>query len=159
MTVADFRVTILNRQRSHRIDRPGLKAFLERLVELAPPPGTRAEVSLCLLSDRSMHALTKRFRGIDRATDVLSFAGSPSLVRAQRAPLGEVAIAVPTAACQARAAGHRLERELCLLALHGYLHLLGYDHERDDGRMLRLERKLRRRLLARVPTGRERARA
>ena len=159
MTVADFRVTILNRQRSHRIDRPGLQAFVERLVALAPPPASRDEVAVCLLSDRGMHALNKRFRGIDRATDVLSFASGPSLVRAERAPLGEVAIAVPTAARQAREAGHRLDRELCLLALHGYLHLLGHDHERDDGQMLRLERRLVRRLLPRVSAGRARARA
>jgi probable rRNA maturation factor len=159
MTVADFRVTILNRQRSHRIDRPGLRAFVERLAELAPPPASRAEVGVCLLSDRSMHALNKRFRGIDRPTDVLSFGDGPRLPRAERAPLGEVAIAVPTAARQAREAGHSLDREVCLLALHGYLHLLGYDHERDDGRMLRLERSLRRRLLVPPQAKRERARA
>ena len=72
--------------------------------------------------------------------DVLSFP-------ARRAPgyLGDVVIAAGVAARQAREAGHSLATELRVLALHGLLHLLGYDHERDDGRMARLERRLRRR--------------
>jgi probable rRNA maturation factor len=59
--------------------------------------------------------------------------------------LGDIVIAAGVAGRQARAAGHSLQTELRLLALHGLLHLLGYDHERDDGRMARLERRLRRR--------------
>jgi probable rRNA maturation factor len=59
-------------------------------------------------------------------------------------PLGDVVIAAGVARRQARAAGHSLQTELRILALHGLLHLLGYDHEHDDGRMARLERRLRR---------------
>jgi probable rRNA maturation factor len=58
--------------------------------------------------------------------------------------LGDVVIAVGVARRQARAAGHSLQTEVRVLALHGLLHLLGYDHEHDDGRMARLERRLRR---------------
>ena len=58
--------------------------------------------------------------------------------------LGDVVIAAGVARRQAREAGHSLQTELRVLALHGLLHLLGYDHERDDGRMARLERRLRR---------------
>jgi probable rRNA maturation factor len=59
--------------------------------------------------------------------------------------LGDIVIARGRAVRQAREAGHRLETELRILALHGLLHLLGYDHERDRGRMARVERWLRRR--------------
>jgi probable rRNA maturation factor len=58
--------------------------------------------------------------------------------------LGEIVIAIGVARRQARLAGHAIQVELRVLALHGLLHLLGYDHERDDGRMARVERRLRR---------------
>jgi len=75
---------------------------------------------------------------------------APSALRRGKPPgdgefLGDVVIASGVAARQAREAGHSLATELRVLALHGLLHLLGYDHERDDGRMARLERRLRRR--------------
>jgi probable rRNA maturation factor len=63
--------------------------------------------------------------------------------------LGDVVISVPTAARSARRQGHGVARELDILALHGFLHLLGYDHETDDGTMGRLEARLRRDLGAR----------
>jgi len=76
---------------------------------------------------------------MDVATDVLSFpSGDPGW-------LGDVVIASGVARRQAKAAGHPMGVELRVLALHGLLHLLGYDHEQDDGRMERLERRLRRR--------------
>ena len=71
-------------------------------------------------------------------TDVLSFPSD------ERGCLGDVVIAAGVARRQARRAGHSLQTELCVLALHGLLHLLGYDHERDAGRMARLEARLRR---------------
>lgn len=77
---------------------------------------------------------------MDHATDVLSFPSSPG-----DTSLGDIVIASGVARRQARAAGHALTVELKVLALHGLLHLLGYDHEIDDGRMARLERRLRRR--------------
>jgi probable rRNA maturation factor len=85
--------------------------------------------------------------------------------RGQPAALGDVVIATGVARRQACRAGHSLLTEYRILALHGLLHLLGYDHERDDGRMLRLERALRRRaglaqgLIERVRAGQERRRA
>jgi probable rRNA maturation factor len=103
-------------------------------------------VTVALVSDARIRALNRRFRGRDRVTDVLAFppgAGPvpPGLGRA----LGDIVIARGRARRQARAAGHDLRAELRTLALHGLLHLLGYDHERDRGEMARLERRLRRR--------------
>jgi probable rRNA maturation factor len=96
-----------------------------------------------------MRDYNRRFRGQDQPTDVLSFpAHEPAAPLGER-HLGDIVISVPTAADQARKARHCLERELKILALHGYLHLLGYDHETDDGTMMRLQRGLVRRLLAR----------
>jgi probable rRNA maturation factor len=103
-----------------------------------------------MVSDRKMRALNLKFRGVDRATDVLSFPmaaekQSTELSSVAEQYLGDVVIATGVAERQARNAGHRLGYEHRRLALHGLLHLLGYDHERDNGEMARLEKKLRRR--------------
>jgi probable rRNA maturation factor len=99
------------------------------------PARARGTVTVALVSDREIQALNRRFRGLDKVTDVLSFPG---------APLGDIAIAKGVARRQAREAGHAEHVEWRVLALHGLLHLLGYDHDNDNGRMQRLERKLRR---------------
>ena len=96
-------------------------------------------MTVAIVPDARVRALNRKFRKKDKPTDVLSF---PSH---ERGYLGDVVIASGIAARQARQAGHSLATELRVLALHGLLHLLGYDHEHDDGRMARLERRLRRR--------------
>jgi probable rRNA maturation factor len=120
------------------------------------PRAARGELAVALVSDRRMRTLNRTFRGVDRVTDVLSFpafagASLPAGSMAASAPasgsvmLGDIVIATGVAARQAAAAGHALGTELRVLALHGLLHLLGYDHEADGGAMARLERRLRRR--------------
>ena len=96
-------------------------------------------MTVAIVADARVRALNRQFRRKDTPTDVLSF---PS---GERGYLGDVVIAKGVAARQAREAGHPLATELRVLALHGLLHLLGYDHEHDDGRMARLERRLRKR--------------
>jgi probable rRNA maturation factor len=110
------------------------------------------EVVLVLTGDRLIRSLNQRFRGKDQATDVLSFMG-------RAAGSGDVIISVETAERNALSLGQSLGAELERLALHGYLHLLGYDHEADDGQMLRLERRLARRLAAGGARRRRAARA
>ena len=140
-----LRVVVMDgRGRTVRADR--LRRWL---VEVAPR-STRGELSLVMVSDRKMRALNLKFRGVDRATDVLSFPmaaekQSTELSSVAEQYLGDVVIATGVAERQARNAGHRLGYEHRRLALHGLLHLLGYDHERDNGEMARLEKKLRRR--------------
>ena len=113
---------------------PGLARWLQSVA----PARARGALTVALVPDRRVHALNRRFRHKDRPTDVLSFpAEEPGL-------LGDVVIALGVARKQAIAAGHPIGTELRILALHGLLHLLGYDHEQDDGRMQRLERRLRR---------------
>jgi probable rRNA maturation factor len=155
--VFDHRISVVNRQRARWVDTARLRSFLVRVVRLFPPPAGASELAVCLVSDRRMRDLNRRFRGKDATTDVLSFPCGERPSPAGRCVLGDVALSVPVARSQARAAGHSLDRELRLLALHGYLHLLGYDHERDDGRMRRIERRLRRRLLPRGAAERTRS--
>lgn len=128
---------------------PGLAAWLRRVA----PARARGVVCVALVSDRRVRALNRAYRRKDYATDVLSFpnktappfvpAVSPGSSVVERF-LGDIVIARGVARRQAREAGHSERTELRVLALHGLLHLLGYDHEQDDGRMLRVERRLRR---------------
>jgi probable rRNA maturation factor len=131
-------------QRGRPAAAPGLAAWLRRLA----PAKARGAVSIALVSDRRIRDLNRTYRGKDYATDVLSFPNPQSLLpNPQSLPpspcLGDIVIARGVAKRQAREAGHSEQAELRVLALHGLLHLLGYDHERDNGRMLRVERRLR----------------
>ena len=92
-----------------------------------------------------MRALNRQFRGKDAVTDVLSFPSDPSTsIRADEPRfLGDIVIASGVATKQAQAAGHPIRTEVRVLALHGLLHLIGYDHESDDGKMARAEMRLR----------------
>jgi len=107
-------------------------------------------VNVAVVRDERIRAQNRTLRGKDASTDVLSFPAdtSPESRDARirdgvRPFLGDIVIARGVAARQARSAGHPLDSELRILALHGLLHLLGYDHEHDDGRMRRLEARLR----------------
>lgn len=129
------------RGRVRRADR------LRRWLAGVAPPSVRGEVAIALVCDRKMRDLNRQYRGIDRATDVLSFPATSEVTPdvGVEPHLGDIVIATGVARRQARAAGHPLGAELRCLALHGLLHLIGYDHERDTGQMERLERRLRRR--------------
>ena len=155
---SETNVVVINRQRSQRVDRSGLVAFMRRVLELIPAEEAN-EFVICLVSDRKMREFNRRYRDRDSPTDVLSFpTDDPGEAPGERY-LGDIAISVETAARQAREREHSLERELEILALHGYLHLLGYDHERDAGQMMRLQRRLERRLAANAARAAVRRRA
>jgi probable rRNA maturation factor len=140
-----------------RLRDPGVGAWLR----LVAPRRARGAMGLVLASDAAMRRLNRRFAGVDRATDVLSFAANEGPDRvagpaarqgqtvggapgSRRSYLGDVVIATGVSRRQARKAGHTWRTELRTLALHGLLHLLGYDHSRDRGEMARVERRLRR---------------
>jgi probable rRNA maturation factor len=119
--------------------RPVRDGGLARWLSRVAPRSARGEVALALVSDARMRALNRAYRRKDYATDVLSFpAGAPPA-------LGDLVIATGVAKRQAREAGQSYQTELRVLALHGLLHLLGYDHESPDdgGRMRRAEIRLR----------------
>ena len=130
---------------------PGLAAWLRRVA----PAKARGAVSIALVSDQRVRALNKTYRRKDYATDVLSFPSFSSVPSVPAVPsnpqspipnpfLGDIVIARGVARRQARDARHSEQTELRVLALHGLLHLLGYDHEQDRGTMRRVEQRLRR---------------
>ncbi len=133
-----------------RVSRRAVQGFVRDVARLLPPPEDAGTLGVALVADTRMREWNRAYREKDRTTDVLAFpgGGDPPL-RRQRPHLGDIAISLPQAERQAREAGHSLGREIRILLLHGYLHLLGHDHERDGGAMMRLQARLERRLLGR----------
>jgi len=140
---------VLNQQDRVSVDLPGLRGFVNRLRRAAQLG--RREFNVCLVNDEEIRRLNAIYRGKPRPTDVLSFpwqADSDGPGKGHdRAEfgnfLGDVVISVETARNNARVEAHSTLNELRWLILHGVLHLLGYDHENDDGEMNRLELSLR----------------
>ena len=144
----------MNRQRAVRLARRPLESFLRRVKSELGLQG--AGLTVRLVSDAEIARMNETFRKKNGPTDVLSF---PTLarrwpVRLRRGSksmkpgkyLGDIAISPATAQRYAKKYGRKLSSELQVLILHGVLHLLGYDHETDRGKMDRIERKLRKRL-------------
>lgn len=134
-------ILLLNRQRLVSGNWAEVWDFLERL----PRRLAGFSFSVCLLSDRAIRRYNQRFRHQDKATDVLSFPAGRSDGSTQ-GYLGDILISAETARQNARRYGLRLEEEIKVLILHGLLHLRGYDHENDNGRMARVERLWSRKL-------------
>ena len=109
-----------------------------------------AEVSVTLCSAEYIHQLNKKYRGVDRPTDVLSFPlyedGEFDEAECQLgAPLGDIVISIPRAKEQAKELGNSFIREVAFLTVHSTLHLLGYDHERsteEDELQCRLQKEI-----------------
>lgn len=126
-----------------------MRRLVRAVLRLAGREGAPA-VTVVLTGDEEVHRLNREFRGKDRPTDVLSFPAGDDLPEGEE-ELGGIVISVETAAKQARARRRPVEHEVRILLIHGVLHLLGFDHETDDGEMEALERKIRRALLAPSP--------
>jgi len=135
---------------------PGAKPVVRRAIKAAATPvlehlqtGSESEVAIVLTDDAAIQALNRQWRGRDQPTNVLSFP-SPSPQPSGTGPrlLGDVIIAYETTAREAEARGLPLGHHLAHLAVHGFLHLLGYDHESDKEAeaMERLEREILARL-------------
>ncbi len=118
-------IEIINRQKKSPVRTKAFKRLLGELsarYRLADP-----EITLAFVGERAIRTLNRKFRKKDRPTDVLSFSMGEKGADG-KFYLGDIVIAVPVAFRQSRAKGHGLDRELRLLAIHGFLHLLGYDH-------------------------------
>lgn len=128
---------ILNRQRKHAIHTGRLRKFLS---VLAPELGVEnATFSVVFVTDGAIRRYNRDYRGFDKPTDVLSFRGDDGY-------LGDILISSETAYNQTRKSRTlSFETNIHRLLLHGLLHLMGYDHETDDGEMRTVERRLRRR--------------
>ena len=132
------------------VDLDGLKRVLEAGAQFLELPKQSLTV-VTLTGDDHLREYNRRYRGIDEPTDVLAFAAqeAPADQRFQAPPgtehwLGDIVISLPRARQQARAAHHSMTDEVRLLAVHGFLHLLGYDHAepREEARMKQLTAKL-----------------
>jgi probable rRNA maturation factor len=122
------------------LSEPSLDRFIGRAKRAARLGGT---VTVLVTTSRDLRALNNRFRGKDKATDVLSF---PPIHGSVQGFAGDIAISADIAAQNARQLGHSVADEIRVLALHGVLHLAGYDHENDHGEMARTEQRLRKSL-------------
>jgi probable rRNA maturation factor len=113
-----------------------VEAALNRAAEVEELPPV--EVSVTIVDNERIHQLNKEYRDVDRPTDVLSFPlWEPDEEwvideEEERVALGDIVISLPKAKEQAEAYGHSLDREVGFLAVHGFLHLLGYDHETKE---------------------------
>jgi probable rRNA maturation factor len=131
-------VEVVNRQRRLRLDTDAWTTFAAKALDAIDK--SQFDATIAFVSDERIRRLNKQFRGVDRATDVLSFPAG------EETNLGDIAVSVETAARQAKENGLTFENEIAQLILHGLLHLSGYDHETDNGEMNRLELKLRKKL-------------
>lgn len=120
-----------------------LARFVLRARRAVGLPGI---VNVLVTSSAAVRALNRQFRSQNKATDVLSFPSAPAAGKPRKpaGPAGDVAISADIAAQNAIGLGHSAAQEVKILALHGILHLAGFDHERDNGQMARTEAKLRR---------------
>lgn len=123
------------------------EAALERFLRAARrAAGLKGTVNLLVTSSAAVQSLNQKFRGKNQATDVLSFPAPLSEVGHVSGLAGDIAISADIAIQNALRLGHGPAQEVKILALHGILHLAGFDHERDNGRMARKETSLRDRL-------------
>lgn len=147
---------ILNEQKRMRVRVHAIEEFLQRALKMLRLGSEAATV--CLVSEAKMAQWNGAYRRKKKPTDVLSFPAesatrrrtahgrAAAFPRNENGYLGDIAIAPGMASRNARTAGHSLNQEVCILTLHGLLHLMGYDHETDNGTMERLEERLRHRL-------------
>ena len=139
-------VTLENAQKKIAIPRD-LKASITKAMDIVAKReklSPQTEVDITIVTDEEIHQLNKTYRGVDRPTDVLSFAldegeEEPEIIEGEAEHLlGDIIISAPTAQAQAEEFGHGLKREITYLAVHGILHLLGYDDmEEADKKVMR----------------------
>lgn len=108
--------------------------FLEQIASKL----SNKDIELVLVDEKEMRAINKEQRGIDKTTDVLSF----PLFAQKNLPLGSIVINLDAVRTKANELKHSQEAELALLFIHGMLHLLGFDHEKDKGEMRAKEAEL-----------------
>lgn len=120
------------------VDARRLMRALARRLQVA-----HRSVSVVFADDEMLRELNRRYRGTNRPTDVLSFPDQ------EHEHLGDIVVSSETTRRQGRRRGHGAAREAKILLIHGFLHLLGYDHEVDDGEMQLLERSLRQEMIER----------
>ena len=133
---------IINQQKIIKIEITNFRIFAKKAAESVFETFGK-DFSVAFISDEKMRELNLQFRGKDKTTDVLSFPFQPDEFNQISDYLGDIAISLEQAERQAKENDLDFETEVKQLILHGILHLCGYDHERDEGEMNKLELKLR----------------
>ncbi|MCX7020162.1 MAG: rRNA maturation RNase YbeY [bacterium] len=138
-------IQVRNKCKSNIITTHRLKKITQNVIKLVldEKGHTGAEVSVVYVDDAEIRTLNKRYRSINKPTDVLAFpmndgkfaSISPNL-------LGDVVVSVPTAMRQSEANDHSIEREITILLIHGLLHLLGFDHHSDKAETIMREQEI-----------------
>lgn len=136
-------VEFINQQQKVEIDTPSCKLFSETAIEQI---ANGKSCTIAFISDNKMRELNRDFRGKNSTTDVLSFPYQADEFDSNEGFLGDIVISLEQAQRQAIENNLTLEMEVKQLILHGILHLLGYDHETDNGEMNELELKWREKL-------------
>lgn len=121
-----MQVSVRNIQRKHKVDPKDIQKILLDIMEKMGV--TEGEISVALVSPLKIKELNKRYRGVSSPTDVLSF------LLEEKPLLGEIVISPEIAFRQAKKMKHSYTREMALLLIHGALHLLGFDHEKEEER-------------------------
>jgi probable rRNA maturation factor len=140
LEIVDREAVVILRKTVAKLSAAALDRFVSKACKAASVDGT---VNVMVTTNREMRSLNHRFRGKDKPTDVLSF---PPLQTGVDTGAGDIAISGEIASQNASTLGHTPAEEVKILALHGVLHLAGYDHDRDRGEMARKESRLRRTL-------------
>ena len=153
-------VEIIDRQKSVSIDRRAVRRLVGRILK--DHSQSDSDATIVFADDRFVRELNLASRGVARPTDVLAFAmgdaaglGGAGDGEEPEAVLGDIVISVDRAAVQARRFRRTAAHEIMKLTAHGVLHLLGYDHQKDDERrrMRKLENRYAREALAATPGG------
>jgi probable rRNA maturation factor len=129
-----------------RLTRREVTTFVRKVLLALRKDEEITDVSIAFVDDETMKGLNRKFRHLNKTTDVLTFPADDSYNEPKKhrgRPLGDIVISVDQARRQAADERHSIATEVRYLLLHGVLHALGYDHETDDGEMDDLELKLR----------------
>jgi len=144
LTLESVTVKILNNQKRVPLTTPSFEKFAKK--SLRQLSLGRDSIAIAFVTNAEIARLNKIYRKKNKPTDVLSFPAQSAKRPNKNKFLGDIAIAPAVARRYSKKNGRTLESEICILILHGILHLLGYDHEADQGQMDRIEHKLRRKL-------------
>ncbi len=134
-----MKTNLINIEFDPVIHQPGLSKVIKKACAttlLMTDPDRQYELSILVCDDEQIRELNRTYRGIDHSTDVLSFEDCYELPGTDISHLGDIAISYAAAVRQSEAAGHSVEAEFSLLAIHGVLHLLGFDHANSEEKEL-----------------------
>jgi probable rRNA maturation factor len=138
-------VLIKNQQKIAKIHRRRVREIIKNIIQYLKVD-EKTEISILFTDDKFIKSLNKKYRGINKSTDVLTFnleEGDLKFPEVDKNKLlGDIVVSVETAQRQANNLNHNLEKELMILLIHGLLHLIGYDHEEDrDNKIMQVKEK------------------